>query len=185
MSDQKIKPWRVLSKHTEYTCPIWKVIRKEAISSKGDIKGSFFALQTNPWVNILALDGNGNVILVEQYRHGIEEVTLEIPAGVVDPTDDSSLIAAQRELNEETGYLSDKWTHLGCVSANPAIMDNWCDIYLAEECRRVNHQELDAKEEVNVKILPVPDFLNYIMQNQIHHALAVAAVGKWLIHRHK
>ncbi len=183
MSDQKLKPWRVVSKHMEYSCPIWQVVRKEVVSSKGDIQGNFYVTETNPWVNVLALDRNENVILVEQYRHGIEEITWEIPAGVVDDTDKSALSAAQRELDEETGYTTDNWIHLGHVSANPAIMNNRCDIFLARDCRKVNNQELDDSEEVRVQIVPVEEFLGLVANNDIHHSLAVASVAKWLIYQ--
>ncbi len=183
MSDNTLKPWKVLSRTQDYECPVWNVVRKEVISSNGQIKGSFYVTETRPWVNILALDEQENVILVEQYRHGIEEVTYEIPAGVVDQDDFSGLESAKRELNEETGYESSRWTWLGKISSNPAIMNNWCDLYLAENCRKVNHQNTDPKEEIRVHVVSQDTFIQYIEQGKIHHALALATVSKWLIHQ--
>ena len=183
MSDQKIHPWKVLTRTRDYKCPVWNVSRNEVISSDGQIKGSFYVTETRPWVNIIALDQNDNVIVVEQYRHGIEEVTMEIPGGVVDRSDESPLVSAQRELREETGYESNNWQHLGKISANPAIMNNWCDIYLAEDCRHLNHQQTDEFEEIAIHLIPRLTFLEYVLSDKIHHSLAVAAVCKWLLYK--
>ncbi len=182
MSDKKIKPWKILSRTPDYQCPVWNVSRNEVISSDGQKKGSFFVTETRPWINIIARDESGRIILVEQYRHGTEQVTLEIPGGVVDESDSSSLESAKRELREETGYESNHWTFLGKISANPAIMNNWCDVYLAENCRHLNHQDPDPHEEIQVHLVSRDQFLDYVKNGRIHHALAVAAVAKWLIY---
>ena len=74
------------------------------------------------------------LILVEQYRHGVDNITLEIPGGAVDKGE-KSLDAAKRELLEETGHTSSEWVSLGEVQANPAFMTNTCATFLALNCK--------------------------------------------------
>ena len=88
----------------------------------------FFILEFPDWVNVVALTEDNRVILVRQYRHGLEEVNLEIPGGVVDPGEEAAA-AAVRELREETGYAPARVEALASVSVNPAIQNNWCHLF--------------------------------------------------------
>ncbi|MEX2396697.1 MAG: NUDIX hydrolase, partial [Balneolales bacterium] len=126
----KIKAWNISSKNKEYATPIYNVFKNKARSVISGIQGDFFVIEAPDWINVVAMTSDDHVVLVEQYRHGTEEATLEIPGGVIDETDDSPLQAAKRELSEETGFTSPKWTPLGSVSANPAIMNNRCHLFL-------------------------------------------------------
>ena len=80
-------------------------------------------LESSDWVNVVALDEQRGSVMIRQYRFGVGYTTLETPGGMVDPGDDSKT-AAVRELLEETGYESDKWTYLGAVEPNPAFHDH-------------------------------------------------------------
>ena len=75
------------------------------------------------WVNIIPLTDDGQVVLIRQFRHGTQSVTLEVPGGVVE-ADESPEAAAVRELAEETGYVPERVKSLGFVSPNPAIQGN-------------------------------------------------------------
>ena len=120
---------------------IFRYHKKIRSSPGGDKEGSFDVIECFPWVNILAFDQAGNLILVEQYRHGVDDLTLEIPGGAVNSGEDFKL-SAQRELLEETGYTSDEWHLLGSVQANPAFMTNDCATYLAMNCKKTSDQNL-------------------------------------------
>ncbi|MEX0928356.1 MAG: NUDIX hydrolase [Balneolales bacterium] len=174
----KLKVWTVTSKKMEYETPVYNVYRNEAQSQDTGIRGDFFVIDAPDWTNVLAVTPQDEVILVRQYRHGIEKLTLEIPGGVIDPSDDRPLDAAKRELSEETGYTSSKWTRLGKVSANPAIMNNWCHLFLAEDCRLTDPLNPDAHEELTVHRRPRKAFLKDVEDGGIHHSLVVAAVAK-------
>ena len=84
----------------------------------------FVVLESPSWVNVIPITAAGKVVLIRQYRHGIRDVTLEIPGGIMEP-DETPEAAARRELREETGYTAEKLRSLGRVLPNPAIQNNY------------------------------------------------------------
>lgn len=140
----------------------------------------FYVLDAPDWVNVVALTGNREAVLVEQFRYGTGKPSLEIAGGVCDPGE-SPLETAKRELEEETGYISDNWSSLGKVSANPAILNNYNHFFLAEGCTRTGEMSLDQHERINVHTLPYNDFLNRVLDGTIDHSIVVAAVAKLLL----
>jgi 8-oxo-dGTP pyrophosphatase MutT (NUDIX family) len=172
--------WDIVREDTELTLPILRMKRRRMRRPSDGKEGDFFIAEAPLWVNVIAITTEGMVVLVEQYRHGIHEISLEVPGGVADG-EGSGLDAAQRELAEETGFSSGKWTFLGSVTANPAIFNNRCEIYLAEDCIRTQEQDLDPFEEIRVVLLSEKEFLEAIRTGRIHHSLAVAAVALWTL----
>ncbi|WP_417334762.1 NUDIX hydrolase [Halobacteriovorax marinus] len=142
----------------------------------GEMRGDFDVLECRNWINVIALDQSGNFILVKQYRHGIDDLTLESVGGVVESGEDT-LVAAKRELLEETGHESEDWTHLGRASANPAFMNNYCDYYLAKNCQKTSEQNLDPLEEIEVLKMNEVELFEKIKSGEIHHSLFLAGLG--------
>ncbi|HLR26760.1 MAG TPA: NUDIX hydrolase [Fodinibius sp.] len=181
-----IEPWSVSHENKEYQTPIFNLFRRsmrlqdEAESLSGD----FYVLQAPEWINVIPITPENEVVLVEQYRYGIEQPTLEIPGGMVDAGEEPGE-SARRELLEETGYRSDRWKSLGKVSANPAIMDNFAHIYLAEECVYEKETNFDTHERINVHLVPMQTFLEYVADGTIHHSIVVAAVARYLLMQSK
>lgn len=187
MSNKKfqfhIEPWSVIRENKEYQTPIFNLFkRKMKLEAEGeDAEGEFYVLEAPEWINVIALTPDGKVVLVEQYRYGIEQPTLEIPGGMTDKGEEP-LEAAKRELLEETGYRSAEWSGLGKVSSNPAIMNNYTHLFLAEGC--VFEGEVknpDANERINVHLLPVEEFLELTADGTVHHAIVLAAVARYLL----
>lgn len=176
---------RQQTNHTSLTkTPIFSLSSHQSVNSEGKT-GTFYKLHVPDWINVLALTDEEEIVLVKQYRHGTDEITLEIPGGAVDSTDEHPLEAAKRELLEETGYEANKWTSLGTVSVNPAIMDNYCHMFLAEGCREISEQNLDRMEEIEVQTVPLTDFFEMIENETIDHSLIVSAVGCYLLRNSK
>ena len=115
--------------------------------------GDFALLSAVDWVNvvpvILGTSGEIRFLMVRQYRHGIEEVTTEFPAGLMDPGEEPQ-VAAARELLEETGRTAGRLTFLGKTSTIPSFMSNWCYTYLAEDLSAPAGQALDRLEVLDV-----------------------------------
>ncbi len=155
-----------------------KVHRKSTISSK---EGDFFVLDSASWVNIIPITKDGRIILIEQFRHGKAEVTLEIPGGLVEPGEDPRL-AAERECIEETGYFSNNESVLlGENSPNPAFLNNTCYSFLWLDVEQKFEQSLDGNEEIRIISVEIDKVFDYIKLGRIDHSLVLNAFFFYLL----
>lgn len=175
-----IEPWVTTNEELKYTTNIFKLLSREMKLESEDHSATFSIVDAPEWMNVIPLTPDNEVVLVEQYRYGIEEPTLELPGGMVD-TGETHAQTAKRELLEETGYSGDDWEYLGKVSSNPAFLTNYTHLYVAKNCQKTKEQELDGNERINVHTLPLDDFLEMVKDGTVHHSLVVAAVAKFLL----
>jgi 8-oxo-dGTP pyrophosphatase MutT (NUDIX family) len=150
-----IKPWTVLSSRTLYQDPWVRMRGDECQTQDGHVLGAYHVLEYRDWTHVVALDDEGCIILVKQYRHGVGEISLELPGGMMDPGDADAAAAAARELMEETGYEAPSIRHLHSLSPNPATHANRLHVSLAEGVRLTGQQHLDGSEAIEVVRLPV------------------------------
>jgi ADP-ribose pyrophosphatase len=134
----------------------------------------FFVLESNDWVNVIPLTPEGEVVLIRQFRFGIEEVTLEIPGGIVE-AGHTPLEAGQNELLEETGCRAEQWEYLGFVYPNPAFLNNRCHTFLARGVKKVAEIRPEESEEFEVLKVPYGDIKNLIANGTISHSLVICA----------
>jgi len=140
----------------------------------------FFVLDAPDWVNVVAVTDSGDIILIEQFRHGTADVTLEIPGGMIDAGEDART-AALRELLEETGYAPERIEPIGTVQPNPAIQANRCTTFFAWNCRKVSETRFDTTEECALRLEPANRAEELVRNGEIGHALVVAGLGyAWL-----
>ncbi len=172
--------WKVLKDKKVYETPIFSLNEKVVKPDGNETPASFYVLNAPEWINVIALTAEKEIVLVEQYRHGIHESTLEIPGGMVDKGE-SPIEAAKRELLEETGFSSTEWKMMGKTSSNPAIMSNFTHLYIAENCIKTDEISLDGHEDIEVHVLPLKEFLTLVESGVVHHAIVLAAVSKLLL----
>lgn len=134
-------------------------------------------LQAPEWVNVVAVTAEGKIVMVEQYRFGVGEVTLEPVGGLVDPGEDS-LGAARRELLEETGFGEGTWKYLGAVHANPAYHDNNCHHWLVEDAVRLQSPEPDPGEAIRVHLMTLDEIREAIADGRLKHSLGLSALSR-------
>jgi ADP-ribose pyrophosphatase len=135
----------------------------------------FWILETPDWCNIVPLTADNQVVMVRQQRHGISDETLELPGGMVDPTDASPLDAARRELLEETGYRARDLVPTGVIAPNPAMQSTRCWSFLARDVERVAEPRLDGGEDIDVVLVPYREIPERVARGEIAHALVVVA----------
>jgi ADP-ribose pyrophosphatase len=174
------KSWPVISSRLERVFRIFNLRTDRARSPLTGAEHDFVVLESAPWVNVIPLTRAQDVILIRQYRHGIREVTLEIPGGMVEEAD-TPLAAAKRELLEETGCQGEEWIDLGFVYPNPAIQDNRCHTFLALGVTQAGPQALDEKEDIEVLRRPLAEIPRLIREGEISHALVVAAFWRFFM----
>jgi ADP-ribose pyrophosphatase len=167
--------WEVLSKTTHADCRVFTVDRKRCRHPARQTESDFFAIHSPQWVNVLALTPERHLVLVNQFRFGVENFSLEIPGGLVNPGEDP-LAAGLRELAEETGYAGERARIIGSVWPNPAIMDNECFFVLVEEAKLTDRSKWDEHEEIEVTSAPVDEVLEWGRNGRIRHALVLNAL---------
>ena len=176
----KPKSWPLVSSYRERSFRIFDLRIDRSVSPRTGEAHDFIVLESAPWVNVIALTGREEVVLIRQYRHGIREVTLEVPGGLVED-EDGPRAAAQRELLEETGYRAKEWIDLGNVHPNPAIQNNRCHTFLALNAIPAKSQALDDKEDIEVVLRPLADIPRLIREGAITHSLVVCAFWRFFM----
>lgn len=124
---------------------------------------------------VVPVDADGNVYMVRQYRCPLEKVLLEIPAGKLDHKGEDRLLAAKRELAEETGFTAGKWTHLVDLATTPGFCSEVISLYLAQDLT-AGEVHPDEDEFLNVVKMPIADVKSMIMRGEIADSKTVAAV---------
>jgi ADP-ribose pyrophosphatase len=172
---QDTPPWNAQGERVLVESPILTLkMRRSSSSLEPDRSGDFVVVDTPDWVNVIALTADQRIVLVQQYRHGSDAVTLEIPGGMVDAGEDF-LTAGLRELAEETGFVGEDAAIIGVVAPNPAFMSNRCATVLVRGVKAAGTTELDEHEEIAVWTPPLADIPDMIRSGRITHALVLAA----------
>ena len=166
--------WHTEERERALTTPIFHVERVRRTHPMRQSTANFWCVSPPDWANILAITPDGQLVLVEQYRHGTNRLTWEIPGGALDPSEDP-LLAAQRELREETGFESSQWIKLGEIAVNPAFMTNRCSTWLATNATRSAPQAFDEHEELRVALCPIDTFFERVDRGEIDHGIVVSA----------
>jgi ADP-ribose pyrophosphatase len=168
--------WKTVSSEYLYK-DTWFTIRKDTCETRdGKLITPYYVYEFPTWVTAVALTEDGKFILERQYRHALGETNYEIPGGCVDNTDPSLQAAVERELLEETGYHFSKLEYLGKTSANPSTNNNWMHIYLATGGRRVQEQELDHNEEIEIYLFTAEELKQLLRENKIVQSMHVTAL---------
>lgn len=168
-----------IEKHSTVLEAIPFSVEQIDLSYKGRlIEHPFHRLNSKDWVNIVAVTKDQRAILIRQPRAGTLTLTLETPGGVVDPQDDCLEKAALRELEEETGYTSDKLIGLGSFYANPAIQTNYCHYFLAKDCYQPQTRSHfpDPEEQIEIVLKDISRLAQSVRDGEINHVFCCLAV---------
>lgn len=137
--------------------------------------GEFTVIECVDWVNVAALTPQRELVLIEQFRFGTAENTLELPGGMIDPGEDP-VAAGVRELLEETGYAGPGARRVATLDANPAILTNRVFTVLVEDAVRTAEPSLDEHEQISVRTVPLADVPAMIGRGEITHTVVIAGL---------
>lgn len=175
-----LESWKILSSKLDESYPIFNLRTDKAVSPRTHKAYDFYILESLNWVNIIPITPENDVILIRQYRHGIRDVCLEIPGGIIE-AGDTPEEAAKRELMEETGYAHSEMTLLGSVHPNPAFLNNLCYTYLAKNVSRPGEQDQDEKEDIEIVKRHLEEIPELIRKGKITHSLVLAAFYRYFM----
>ena len=167
-------PWRRVGSKRLQACRVFDLDRVRLAPPDGGAEEDFFVLDAPDWVNVVPITRDREVVLIRQFRFGVEDVTLEIPGGMCDDGE-SPLEAAARELREETGYVAREVVPLGWVQPNPAIQTNRCHSFLALDAGAEGAASPDPHERIEVVRVPLDRIPALVRGGEIRHALVIAA----------
>ncbi len=170
---RRTAPWKVLSSQTLLDVRYMNVERQRVELGSGTVIDDFHLVGSPDWAGVICVTDKQELVLVEQYRHGHGGVSLELPAGVIEPGEDP-MVAAAREMEEETGYTADEVVSLWKTRPDPARHTHWAHFGFAKNAHVSREQRLDDTEDINVVLCPTRD-LDAIVQTMVH-ATHVAAL---------
>jgi 8-oxo-dGTP pyrophosphatase MutT (NUDIX family) len=178
LSDDPNLLWRRERSEQVADCRVFSVRRDYSVDPRDGRAHDFYVIEATDWINVIPLTDDGRVVLIEQYRHGTGEVSLEIPGGMVDEGE-SPRDAAARELLEETGYEAGEVALLGKTRPNPAIQDNWIHTFVARGVRYRGEPSNAGTEQTVVRMVELERIPALIEEGKITHALVVVGFH-WL-----
>jgi ADP-ribose pyrophosphatase len=141
----------------------------------GAVKDPYYVVERPDAAIIFPLTGEGEAVLVRQYRPPLERMELGLPAGLVEESEKPEA-AARRELLEETGYSGGEWEPLGALASSPSLKDNWAYLFLARGVEEMAPPDPDEHELVETVRVPVGELLGLIRTGEIVSSSGVAAV---------
>lgn len=168
------RSWKLLSTRL---IADYRILRLREDRYRFEPKGTeanFVVCDSLDWVLVIPVTDDGQVVLVRQFRHGVRQVVLEVPGGLLEAGETPEASAA-RELREETGYQAEKIRLIGKMMPNPAINSAYIHIVVAEGCHLAGDQNLDPFERIEVVLRPLTDIPAMIASGELAHALVVAA----------
>jgi len=173
--------WQEESRKTVFTCPVFDVEERVCRSPNNEVK-AFSVLDTSDWaivIPVLETKQGSKFVMVRQWRHGAQDLSLEFPGGVFEKGENAETAAA-RELKEETGYSAGKIQKLGQFNPNPAIMSNRVHFFLATELSTPTDQQLDEDEYVDIETHAFEEVLHGMGKPPFIHALMGTAMALYL-----
>jgi ADP-ribose pyrophosphatase len=178
----RVRPWTRAEVTTVGEYRVFDVERARMTDPDGQPSPrDIFTFRCSAWCTIVAVTDAREVVLIWQYRHGTDALSLEVPGGVVDAGEDPR-DAARRELREETGYEADALEPLVVVHPNPALQGNQCHAFVARGARLAGPPQFDEGEECEVVLVPLADLPELLDSGRITHSLAIVALERFLRH---
>lgn len=175
MNDKDLQ-WQVKSSEELCKTPVFTINTVTSVSPDNN-EGKYIVLDAPDWVitiPVLTVNGKRHFLLVKQWRHGVNKLSIEFPGGVINQGEEPSC-AALRELTEETGYTAKKLKHLKSVYPNPAIMSNKCHFFLAEELTNTEKRNLDKDEYIKVLTVDEETLFKTMGKDENTHSLMSSA----------
>jgi 8-oxo-dGTP pyrophosphatase MutT (NUDIX family) len=175
MSHRQLVPWRVLCRTPLLERAFLRVRQDHVQLGDGREIEDFCVVESPDWAAVLCVTEDQRVPLVRQYRHGLGQVSWELPAGALEPGEEP-LLGAQRELLEETGFEAATWEPLLVASVDPARQASRAHFFTARGGRASRAPSLDATEELETVLFEKAELLTMVDRGELVHGIHIAAI---------
>ena len=168
----------VIQSQVSFSGYVWNVVTDDVVLSNGDVVHRDVVRHPGA-VAVIALDEDGHVVLVEQYRHPMMSRMWEAPAGLRDVDGEPALVTAQRELAEEAGLQAEQWTPLLELALTPGGSDEIISVFLAEDlsaCEVADFVPEGEEAEIVVGRFPLQEVIEAVLAGRIRNATLACAV---------
>ena len=164
-SSETLHTGKIFALRTDHVrMPGGKVVTREVVEHYGAVA-------------IVAIDDDGNVPMVYQYRHPFGRRLRELPAGLLDVNGEAPQLAAARELREEVGLRAETWQVLLDLDSSPGFSDESVRVYLATGLTQVDRPDAhDEEADMTVQWYPIADAVGLVFSGEIVNSLAVSGI---------
>lgn len=170
--------WETLSETLVLNSSWLKVFKEKCLLPNGKIIPDFYTVWQPDWVLILPFTPEGNWILTRQYRHGTKSLSLEFPAGILN-AGESPLLAAQRELEEETAYRGASFFSLGTFFLNPDRHRGIFHAFFAQDVSATGKLSQDETESISTLEMSPEELESAILSGEFFHPHQMAVYFKF------
>lgn len=158
----------------------WLCVRRDKVQlANGAVIDDYYVQEAPDWVLVIGITDNGKYIIERQYRHGTQQTYYELCGGHVDKGEEP-LMAAKRELLEETGYGDGDWTLLMTSIPNPSAMTTICNTFVAKNVKKKEQQKQEKTEDIDVLILDKEEVMMLMERGDIAQGDMLAALWRWM-----
>lgn len=170
--DEKKLHWEKLDSRYVYDDRWFRARADTCRFPDGRIITPYYVVELPDWCNSIVVTEDEKIVMVRQYRYPVDQVTYELPGGIIEKGE-QPVEAAKREVAEETGYQAKETELLMTLRPNPAINDNTAYFFLATGARPIVSTNPDAFEEVYTELFSKAEILQLLRENRMQHACMV------------
>lgn len=167
--------WIEKGRQEKYTCRIFSLSEVRFQHPTRKTEADFYLINTKDWVLVIGMTPEREILLVNQFRFGVQANSWEIPGGIIEKGE-NPLEAGVREMLEETGYNGENARIIASCNPNPALMNNRCHYVFVENIKKTDKVNWDENEEIVVKTVPVSEVLRMADDGEMIHALVITGL---------
>jgi len=177
MRKSRLRPWEIISSRRVFDAEPWLSVDVQRVRlPDGRVVDDYHQIRLPDFAIVFAQTSDGRVVIERQYRHGLGEVSLTLPAGALEG-EEAPLAAAQRELLEETGFRAYGWQSLGTFAGHANYGCGMAHLFKAQDAHQVTEPDSEDLEDVQILLMKPDKLIAAIRQGDMRLLGSVGAVA--------